>query len=307
MYLTVDSMWLDTIKEILTQGKEIKSRYGMTKEIMGFSKTLVSTDSTFLLNSRRKLSPVYACAEFLWYLKPTKSIEMIKAYAPQYAKFAENGEAHGAYGWRLAYNCFKESQLLLLVEHLKRTPDSRQAILTCWTADDLWHAVRDKRKDLPCTISLQFLIRDKKLHLIVTMRSNDAWLGLPYDIFAFTCIQRVIGRALGVPCGTYTHQAGSEHLYEKNWKAAKEALKCCPRVERLTHDWLTNEEPKWHGHIQQALLAEGRYRNGLDGNAEARELMNPLFDVVQCAARPFGWKRLPISPVLQEAINHVNS
>ena len=49
-----------------------------------------------------------------------------------------------------------------------------------------------QHKDIPCTVSLQFLIRENKLHLFVNMRSNDVFLGLPHDIFCFTMIQEII-------------------------------------------------------------------------------------------------------------------
>ena len=139
MFNTIDELWMETIRNLLHDGHEITSRVGNTRETIAFSTSLASIDSTFLLNSRRKLSPVYGCAEFLWYLKHTKNIEMIKAYAPQYHKFAENDEAFGAYGWRLYENLkgsHNVSQLKLLIDHLIETPNSRQATLTLWEADD---------------------------------------------------------------------------------------------------------------------------------------------------------------------------
>jgi thymidylate synthase len=48
------------------------------------------------------------------------------------------------------------------------------------------------------------------------MRSNDAWLGLPYDMFQFTQLFQTVCRVLGVPAGTYTHTAWSLHLYERD-------------------------------------------------------------------------------------------
>ena len=73
-------------------------------------------------------------------------------------------------------------------------------------------------KDTPCTVSLQFLIRDNKLHLTVYMRSNDIWLGFPYDVFSFTCMQIKMAMELGYDVGEYTHIAGSLHLYTRNKK-----------------------------------------------------------------------------------------
>jgi thymidylate synthase len=63
---------------------------------------------------------------------------------------------------------------------------------------------------------LQFLIRQQRLQMITYMRSNDAFLGLPHDIFAFTMLQEIIARTLGCDLGTYKHAVGSLHLYERN-------------------------------------------------------------------------------------------
>jgi len=312
MWRCIDRLWMNTIEQLL-EAPDANSRVGKTKELIGFSTQLYSPANNFLLNRRRKLSPIYGCAEFLWYMKHTKKIEMIKAYAPQYEKFAEDGEAHGAYGWRLYENLSivkNTSQLVLLINHLRHTPDSRQAILTLWNADDLHYAVMKNHKDLPCTLSLQFFIRNGYLHLITTMRSNDAWLGLPYDIFTFTCIQKLVSRALGLPCGVYTHQVGSMHLYEKNWVAAEEALHS-EHYEtdwwRLEHEWSNDLTMDWHEQIQQALCAEGRYRKGLTGIEECIRLSDFLYDIVVCCSHQFGKPvHKPRSPILLEALNNAN-
>jgi thymidylate synthase len=68
------------------------------------------------------------------------------------------------------------------------------------------------------------MIRDDRLMMFTNMRSNDAFIGLPYDIFAFTMIQEILARTLDFEVGTYKHAVGSLHLYESNLKAAKQYL-----------------------------------------------------------------------------------
>jgi hypothetical protein len=55
-----------------------------------------------------------------------------------------------------------------------------------------------------------------RLNVRTTMRSNDAWLGLPYDLFQFTQLQLTICNVMGYDPGTYTHTAWSMHLYQEN-------------------------------------------------------------------------------------------
>ena len=312
-FSTIDELWTHTVRNLLVNGKELDSRNGRVKEIIGYTAVLNNVHSTFLLNGRRKLSASYACAEFLWYLNSDPSVEMICAYAPSYSRFADDGIAYGAYGHRAfsnlqgrdKSNCAKyRSQYELVIDHLRTNLDSRQAVVTLWEANDLTHACAKDRKDLPCTLSLQFLIRGGELHLITTMRSNDAWLGLPYDVFAFTCIQQLVAGTLNVRCGTYTHQVGSEHLYEKNWTAAREALKCTPTFPPKTHGW-HNSLQSWNKDIVAAHRLERMMRIN-DGciRVELGQLrhVNTLYDAVACCSWQFGYELRPISPILQEAL-----
>ena len=94
---------------------------------------------------------------------------------------------------------------------LKADPNTRQAVI------HIKDASNEQTKDLPCTLTLQFLIRGGKLNLIANMRSNDIWLGFPYDAFSFTCLQMKMAMELGVEVGFYIHMAGSMHLYKRNF------------------------------------------------------------------------------------------
>jgi hypothetical protein len=116
------------------------------------------------------------------------------------------------------------TQLFSVIETLQTSPETRQAVLSIWHPMDAYEVAKARRKDIPCTLSLQFLVREGRLNLIVTMRSNDIWLGLPYDIFCWTTLQAFIAEELGLGMGWYQHQAGSLHLYEYNYIDAKIAV-----------------------------------------------------------------------------------
>ena len=84
-------------------------------------------------------------------------------------------------------------------------------------------------KDVPCTLALQFFIRDGALHQVASMRSSDLVLGIALDIPAFTMFQELLALELGVECGSYTHISNSLHIYQRNY----------PLVEQILQDpWL---------------------------------------------------------------------
>ena len=214
-------MWHDCIRA-LQHAPAVSSRAGLTKEVLGACLRLNFTYNNWLWSERRSASPAYAAAELLWYLSGSDDASPLMLYAPQYKEFCDDGtHAHGAYGARWG----QEQQIENALDLLARDPDSRQAVITCWKASDLRDAKNRASKDLPCTVSLQLLIRDGMLCMIATMRSNDVWLGMPYDVWCFTSLQKMLAAALEVAPGWYQHQAGSLHLYQKHWKAASE---CAP-------------------------------------------------------------------------------
>jgi hypothetical protein len=53
------------------------------------------------------------------------------------------------------------------------------------------------------------------------MRSNDAWLGLPYDFEVARALHLTMAACLSIEAGPYTHTVGSMHLYESNLEKAK--------------------------------------------------------------------------------------
>lgn len=155
--------------------------------------------------------------ELLWYLAKTNNLEFIKYYIPTYENSSDDGKTiYGGYGPRL-FNMRCNDQVTNVISLLKKRPDSRRAVIQLFDAADL----AENHIDIPCTCTLQFMQRRSRLHMFVNMRSNDAFLGLPHDVFAFTMLQEIIARSVGAELGTYKHAVGSLHLYEENRERSK--------------------------------------------------------------------------------------
>ena len=236
----LDTMWYDTVRMLM--GKEdTPSRLGPTKEVLGYRRRLDEIWMNIIFNPVRKFSMSYACAEMLWYLSGTDTIDLISAYAPSYKNYVEeDGTAWGPYGNRWATNCH---QLDVAYDILSQDHDSRQAVMTMYNYKDLLAVHEGGKKDIPCTLTLQFLIREEKLHLITNMRSNDCWIGFPYDVFCFSTLQRIMAEMLGVGFGSYIHQSGSEHIYERHYEKANGLIRYdVPQVlppprEQMSSNW----------------------------------------------------------------------
>lgn len=181
--------------------------------------TVVTDPTRMIVNSpARKMPMRYAVGELLWYISANNKLKNIQMFSTAWDRMSDDGETvNSCYGHKIkAFYGF--DQWDDVIKRLKADPNSRQAVIHIKNA----RPIEDPTKDTPCTLSLQFLLRDNKLHLTVTMRSNDIWTGLPYDMFSFCCLQVLMAMQLGVEVGTYTHQAASLHLYSRNIPQQKE-------------------------------------------------------------------------------------
>jgi thymidylate synthase len=169
-------------------------------------------DVTNSIVSIRNTSLTYLLGEFLWYFNGSQSLDYISKYSSFWKHISDDGvTSNSAYGYLLMHK-HGFNQIEKVIELLTVDPNSRRAVLNI----NVPNACVIETKDEPCTIALQFLNRDGKLHCTAIMRSNDIWFGTPYDWAFFIELQKVIADRLGLGYGTYTHFATSFHAYERN-------------------------------------------------------------------------------------------
>lgn len=178
----------------------------------------------------------YCVAENLWYLSGENSTAWISYYAKFWESISDDGQiANSAYGSRIFKShqyCAKDSQTdmwnqwLWILDELCADNDSRRAVVHIRTPYDSKYA----KKDVPCTLTLQFLLRNDKLNLIVSMRSSDLLLGIGNDIPAFTLFQELMALQLSkrlqrvIDVGEYMHVSNSLHIYERNFVQAEKMI-----------------------------------------------------------------------------------
>lgn len=212
--------WLDALNDILINGQPVAPRGKMTHEIP--QRTIeVNMRKPVLRVPERSLSYKFMVAEAFWILSGDDRVETIAPYNSRIKEFSDDGERFfGAYGPKIV------AQVPYIVEKLLEDGDSRQAGLT------IWRECPPKTKDVPCTVAVFFGIRGGQLNCHVFMRSSDAWLGVPYDVFNFSMLAHLVCGLLNehfepnhyVSPGMLYLTAASSHLYETNWDDAKLCL-----------------------------------------------------------------------------------
>lgn len=194
---------------------------------------LTDPRNRLILSPARAVNYGFAVGELCWYIRGDSDLRTMLYYNKRMSQFSDDGETiNSAYGARMFNGSIGfPGQLANVIDELKRDPDSRRAVMHINRPMDLQRAVNKGSKDVPCTMSVQLLIRDRRLHMHVLMRSNDVVWGMPYDAFSFTCLQETFLLALqaeGVPVdglGSYHHTAGSLHLYSDHFSLAEEVAK----------------------------------------------------------------------------------
>jgi thymidylate synthase len=206
------------------------------KEIIAPTLVLRDCRRRLLGIKARKADYGFGVGEFLWYSAGRKDLESIQYYNKRSANFSNDGKTvNSAYGYRLGLDRPTEygnyTQWHTLKETLIKDNDTRRAVAEIFVAHDQYEATwNGKSKDVPCTLSLQFFIRNNRLILHTHMRSNDVIWGLTYDLFSFTLLQEMMmlelnhDAKLGLDVGEYIHTAGSLHIYEPHFKMAQEIV-----------------------------------------------------------------------------------
>ncbi|QIA64266.1 thymidylate synthase [Vibrio astriarenae] len=214
---TIDDLMRSVYDALLERGKSNCATKGSTTELLGCN--LVLNNPRARISRSESRGKIFSClGELLWYLSGTGDVSFIKHYISKYEKCAEdNGVINGAYGPRIFHMHDKHDQLKNILELLKERSTTRRAVIQLFDASD----IQVNYKDVPCTLTLQFTVRENRLDLYTMMRSNDAYLGLPHDIFCFTMLQEIVASSLGCDLGKYHHFVVSLHLYDKHIEKVK--------------------------------------------------------------------------------------
>lgn len=216
--------WWNLLKCIINHGSDVHPRAMNCRELLAHQ-TRVDMRFPVVNHFGRDMGYRFMCAEAAWILSGDDRVKTIAPYSKMISRFSDDGiRFSGAYGPKVM------SQVRYVVDTLKSDRFSRQAIINIWRENPR------PSKDIPCTLSLQFLLRGyegSRLNCVATMRSSDAWLGWVYDVFNFSMISAYIILCLRDAHPMYREPptlgnlyltAGSQHIYESNMPAANRCI-----------------------------------------------------------------------------------
>lgn len=250
---SVDDLLRQALERILSAGEMTHPSKGDARELQAV--TLELANPRARLSRSESRGRLFSClGEVCWYLSGSKALDDIAYYVPAYAAYP-GPDHHAAYGPRL-FDFDGVNQVQYVIEKLRANPWSRRAVIQLFDHRDV-----PTDAEVPCTCTLQFLVRAGELHLIAYLRSNDIHLGLPHDVFCFTMLQELVARSLSLAVGHYVHVAGSLHLYAIDEAKAKTFI---------SEGWQSHTEmpamppgDPWP-HVQHLLASAAALRGGSD-------------------------------------------
>lgn len=185
----------------------------------------------------------YSCAERNWYFSESTNINNLygkdssdRIPSQWVAAANEFGEINSNYGHLIfsgKYHCQREQVLQELISN----PGSRRAAMI-YTRPSIWVEYNENGKnDFICTNAATYYIRDKKLHCVVQMRSNDVVFGYKNDVDWQQMVLQLLvpdyNNAMieqnvtfdPIGCGDIHWQVQNLHVYSRHFPLIEEAIK----------------------------------------------------------------------------------
>lgn len=127
----------------------------------------------------------------------------------------EDGTIGKAYGYQLA----KYKQVDNLIKTIKEDPTSRRMITTLWNIEDLPEMALQ-----PCAFQTLWNINKGYLNCMLTIRSNDWFLGNPFNVAQYAALVYMIAQVTNYKPGRLTVCINDAHIYENHIPQIQEQL-----------------------------------------------------------------------------------
>ena len=236
--------YLELLEETLTTGCLKGDRTGTgTKSLFGRQIRFNLQEGLPLVTTKR-LHSKSIIHELLWFLSGDTNIKYLQDNGVSiWNEWAtESGELGPVYGaqWRNWKGVEGESydQVSALIEGIKKNPDSRRHIISGWNVADLPDESRSPQENVvngkmalpPCHLLYQWYVADGKLSGSLYIRSNDLFLGNPYNTCSLAIFTHMIAQQCDLDVGEIIISIGDCHLYSNHFEQAKIQLQREPKA-----------------------------------------------------------------------------
>jgi thymidylate synthase len=237
------------LEDILEHGEDVNDRTGVgTRSIFGYQMRF-DLSAGFPAITTKKLAWKSVVGEILWFLEGSTDerrlaeltfgkhrVELVGRNTIWTANADKQGKDLGyvnneftkelgpVYGfqWRKfgGFSVYSGvDQITTILHQLRTNPDSRRIILSAWNPNQLHEQALP-----PCHVLAQFRVVNGKLNCMLTQRSGDSFLGIPFNIASYSLLTHILAREVGLEVGEYVHTIGDAHIYSNHFNQVKEQL-----------------------------------------------------------------------------------
>lgn len=233
-YASNERGYLRLLQRILSQGtfrkpEDEEGRFELFAQPLRFD---LSGGKLPLMTTKKVFFKSLA-VEMLWFLSGQQDTELLDRYGVRIWDIWKNeegviGPLYG-YQWRhwhidpatrhLYGGALEIDQMKVVMDSLRHRPEARSHMVTAWRPDHL-KAMSIK----PCHVLLQFYRVGNKLSLMLTQRSCDAYLGVPFNIAQYSLLTHMVAHQLGCEADEFIWVGGDVHIYDNHLEQVREQL-----------------------------------------------------------------------------------
>jgi len=217
--------YLDLLRHVRDHGTDKTDRTGTgTRSIFGHQMRFDLSDGFPLVTTKKTFFRGLA-VEMLWFLKGDTNIAYLNDNGVHiWDAWADaDGNLGPVYGKQWVRWAGPDgetiNQIERLIEGLRTRPDSRRHIVNAWNVSDL------SRMALPpCHMFYQFYVAQGKLSCQLYVRSNDLFLGAPFNIAEYALLVHMIAAQCDLEPGELVYTIGDAHIYANHMDQIEEQL-----------------------------------------------------------------------------------
>tara|TARA_B100001540_G_C15744762_1_gene613982 strand:+ start:108 stop:1022 length:915 start_codon:yes stop_codon:yes gene_type:complete len=246
-----ENQYLNLINDILTEGKFVEGRNGMTKTVFGSAMHFSLKDGVIPLLTTKRVAWKTCLKELLWFISGSTdnkilqeqnvkiwndngSRDFLDSRGLQHLEENDLGPVYG-HQWRFFNakysNCDENyegkgvDQLENIIRCLKDPKErySRRLVMSAWNPCQL-----DEMALPPCHIMCQFNVIENRLSCSLYQRSGDVGLGVPFNIASYSILTHLIGKHCDLEVDEFIYYLGNCHIYDDHFEPLSEQIKRIP-------------------------------------------------------------------------------
>lgn len=240
----MEQEYLALLEDILDNGIEKNDRTGTgTLSVFGRMYRHDLAEGFPLLTTKR-LHVRSIIHELLWFLQGGTNVRYLNENGVSiWDEWATpDGELGPIYGaqWRhwQGHDGQFYDQVQGVINSIRKNPDSRRHIINAWNVALLPNESKSPQQNVldgkmalpPCHVMYQFWVANGRISTMLTQRSGDVFLGIPYNAASLAFLTHMIAQQTGLKPGEIVHSIGDLHIYSNHIEQVHTQLSREPRL-----------------------------------------------------------------------------